>query len=56
MQADPSPAAVLVQILDDRVRHGVIFCEATLRVLNELLALLDAEKEALDGECTDHDA
>jgi hypothetical protein len=31
--------------LADRVRHAVVFCEATLRALRDALALLDQQKE-----------
>jgi hypothetical protein len=30
--------------LEDRVRHAIVFCEATLRTLREALELLEAER------------
>jgi hypothetical protein len=50
MHEDPSPYEVVVMLLDDRIRHALTFSEATTRVLQELHALLAAEKNALDGE------
>ena len=43
MHPDDTPYLALEQ-LEDRVRHAIVFCEATLRALREALALLEAEK------------
>jgi len=35
-----------VELLNDRIRHAIVFCEATLRALRDALELLEGGEES----------
>jgi hypothetical protein len=48
MQAKPSQYPP-VELLEDRIRHGIVFAESTVRALREALELLEQGKREASG-------
>jgi hypothetical protein len=54
VHSNPNDEYPVAEVLADRLRHAIVFAEATLRTLREALEII--EKEAPGGKPHDHHA